>query len=52
MIHDFRGKTLVSIREFYKKGGKELPSARGDHQSKPILSSCFMFIFYFSPDHM
>lgn len=29
VIHDFRGKTLVSIREFYKKGGKELPSARG-----------------------
>ncbi|XP_050385932.1 uncharacterized protein LOC126802358 [Argentina anserina] len=29
VIHDFRGKTLVSIREFYKKGGKEHPSARG-----------------------
>ncbi|XP_021297978.1 RNA polymerase II transcriptional coactivator KELP [Herrania umbratica] len=29
MIQDFRGKSLVSIREFYKKDGKELPSAKG-----------------------
>ncbi|XVF73015.1 hypothetical protein PTKIN_Ptkin12aG0167700 [Pterospermum kingtungense] len=29
MIHDFRGKTYVAIREFYVKDGKELPSAKG-----------------------
>lgn len=28
-IQDFRGKTLVSIREFYRKDGKELPSSKG-----------------------
>ncbi|XP_061350936.1 RNA polymerase II transcriptional coactivator KELP [Gastrolobium bilobum] len=28
-IQDFRGKTLVSIREFYKKDGKELPTSKG-----------------------
>ncbi|MFQ6658345.1 hypothetical protein Gotur_027651, partial [Gossypium turneri] len=29
VVHDFRGKSYVSIREFYVKNGKELPSARG-----------------------
>ncbi|KAK6919972.1 Zinc finger, CCHC-type [Dillenia turbinata] len=29
VVQDFRGKPLVSIREFYNKGGKLLPSARG-----------------------
>ncbi|PSS11640.1 RNA polymerase II transcriptional coactivator KELP like [Actinidia chinensis var. chinensis] len=28
-IHDFRGKTLVAIREYNKKYGKLVPSARG-----------------------
>ncbi|KAJ8621785.1 hypothetical protein MRB53_030314 [Persea americana] len=28
-IQEFRGKTLVSIREFYQKDGKELPSSKG-----------------------
>lgn len=28
-IQDFRGKTLVSIREFYRKEGKDLPTAKG-----------------------
>ncbi|TKY60741.1 RNA polymerase II transcriptional coactivator KELP [Spatholobus suberectus] len=28
-IQDFRGKTLVSIREYYKKDGKELPTSKG-----------------------
>uniref|UniRef100_A0A2P2JC59 Uncharacterized protein MANES_02G008100 n=1 Tax=Rhizophora mucronata TaxID=61149 RepID=A0A2P2JC59_RHIMU len=28
-IQDFRGTTLVSIREYYKKDGKELPSSKG-----------------------
>ncbi|WOL03029.1 RNA polymerase II transcriptional coactivator KELP [Canna indica] len=28
-IQDFRGKTLVSIREYYMKDGKELPSSKG-----------------------
>ncbi|XP_055821716.1 RNA polymerase II transcriptional coactivator KELP [Solanum dulcamara] len=28
-VTDFRGKTLVSIREYYNKEGKELPTAKG-----------------------
>ncbi|XP_027342830.1 RNA polymerase II transcriptional coactivator KELP isoform X2 [Abrus precatorius] len=28
-IQDFKGKTLVSIREFYRKDGKELPTSKG-----------------------
>ncbi|KAI9173378.1 hypothetical protein LWI28_020720 [Acer negundo] len=28
-IQDFRGKTLISIREYYRKDGKELPSSKG-----------------------
>ncbi|OAY56336.1 RNA polymerase II transcriptional coactivator KELP isoform X1 [Manihot esculenta] len=28
-IQNFRGTALVSIREFYKKDGKELPSSKG-----------------------
>ncbi|KAJ8555895.1 hypothetical protein K7X08_013391 [Anisodus acutangulus] len=28
-ITEFRGKTLVSIREYYNKEGKELPTAKG-----------------------
>ncbi|OIV93998.1 hypothetical protein TanjilG_05701 [Lupinus angustifolius] len=28
-IQDFRGKTLVSIREYYRKDGKDLPSSKG-----------------------
>ncbi|XWS38208.1 hypothetical protein CRYUN_Cryun19dG0110800 [Craigia yunnanensis] len=28
-IQEFRGKNLVSIREYYKKDGKELPSSKG-----------------------
>ncbi|KAL2527731.1 F-box protein SKIP8 [Abeliophyllum distichum] len=28
-ISDFRGKTLVSMREYYKRDGKELPTAKG-----------------------
>lgn len=29
-IQEFRGKTLVSIREYYKKDGKELPTSKGN----------------------
>ncbi|CAN4127203.1 unnamed protein product [Withania somnifera] len=28
-ITEFRGKTLVSIREYYNKDGKELPTSKG-----------------------
>nr|DAD36245.1 TPA_asm: hypothetical protein HUJ06_006885 [Nelumbo nucifera] len=28
-IQDFRGKTLVSLREYYEKDGKQLPSSKG-----------------------
>ncbi|CAO2819249.1 unnamed protein product [Amaranthus hypochondriacus] len=28
-IQDFRGRTLVSIREYYKKDGKYLPTSKG-----------------------
>uniref|UniRef100_A0A2N9IN53 Uncharacterized protein n=1 Tax=Fagus sylvatica TaxID=28930 RepID=A0A2N9IN53_FAGSY len=29
VIQDFRGKSLVSIREYYEKDGKQLPTAKG-----------------------
>ncbi|KAG8382119.1 hypothetical protein BUALT_Bualt05G0043400 [Buddleja alternifolia] len=28
-LSEFKGKTLISIREYYKRDGKELPSAKG-----------------------
>ncbi|KAJ3694968.1 hypothetical protein LUZ60_000345 [Juncus effusus] len=28
-LQEFRGKTLVSIREFYEKDGKQLPTSKG-----------------------
>jgi hypothetical protein len=28
-IQEFKGKSLVSIREYYKKDGKELPTSKG-----------------------
>ncbi|KAJ8467056.1 hypothetical protein OPV22_029608 [Ensete ventricosum] len=28
-LQDFRGKTLLSIREYYMKDGKEMPSSKG-----------------------
>ncbi|KAI0515956.1 hypothetical protein KFK09_008627 [Dendrobium nobile] len=28
-VQDFRGKTLVSIREYYEKEGKQLPTSKG-----------------------
>ncbi|KAL8536391.1 hypothetical protein ACS0TY_011852 [Phlomoides rotata] len=28
-LSEFRGKTLVSMREYYNKNGKELPTAKG-----------------------
>ncbi|KAL3844461.1 hypothetical protein ACJIZ3_001864 [Penstemon smallii] len=28
-LSEFKGRTLISIREYYKKDGKELPSAKG-----------------------
>jgi len=28
-IQDFKGKTLVSIREYYRKDGKDLPTSKG-----------------------
>ncbi|KAK8711358.1 hypothetical protein V6N13_146642 [Hibiscus sabdariffa] len=29
VVHEFRGRSYVSVREFYVKNGKELPSATG-----------------------
>nr|XP_012569508.1 uncharacterized protein LOC101512708 isoform X2 [Cicer arietinum] len=29
VVRDFKGTTLVSIREFYKKDGKQLPTSKG-----------------------
>lgn len=28
-VQDFKGKTLVSIREYFSKDGKELPTSKG-----------------------
>ncbi|XP_021280140.1 uncharacterized protein LOC110413599 [Herrania umbratica] len=39
VVHEFRGKTYVSIREFYVKDGKELPSARGVSLTSEIWSA-------------
>ena len=39
-IQEFRGKSLVSIREYYKKDGKELPSSKGTNIKSFTLSSC------------
>lgn len=33
VVQDFRGRSLVSIREFYEKDGKLLPTAKGEHIS-------------------
>ena len=46
-LQEFRGKTLVSIREYYMKDGKELPSSKGIHlfQSyKLFLCVCRNFL--------
>ena len=43
-IQDFRGKTLVSIREFYRKDGKDLPTAKGN--SPNALLACVCEILY------
>ncbi|KAJ8436542.1 hypothetical protein Cgig2_031483 [Carnegiea gigantea] len=32
-LQDFRGRTLVSIREYYKKDGKFLPTSKGTNDS-------------------
>ncbi|THU68528.1 hypothetical protein C4D60_Mb08t04830 [Musa balbisiana] len=40
-LQDFRGKTLLSIREYYMKDGKELPSSKGDLCLLTSSSSCF-----------
>lgn len=51
MIQDFRGKSFVSIREFYQKDGKQLPSNKGDqmHTSKLLVITlseiCLPYIF-------
>ena len=31
MVKEFKGTTLVSIREFYHKEGKQLPTSKGDY---------------------
>ena len=28
-VNEFKGRMLVSIREYYEKNGKELPSSKG-----------------------
>lgn len=55
-IQDFRGKTLVSIREYYRKDGKDLPTSKGAYifnstlcmpRGKPILDCGFSIFSFF-----
>lgn len=47
-IQEFRGKALVSIREYYKKDGKELPSSKGNSTFFNI-SQFLLFWMYLVP---
>ncbi|XP_057457119.1 RNA polymerase II transcriptional coactivator KELP-like [Lotus japonicus] len=40
-IQDFRGKTLVSIREYYRKDGKDLPTSKAGLFTKKYRSFSF-----------
>lgn len=43
-IQEFKGKTLVSIREYYKKDGKELPTSKGTYLKALLLLKQFVEI--------
>ncbi|AQK97723.1 RNA polymerase II transcriptional coactivator KELP [Zea mays] len=42
-LSEFKGRSLVSIREFYVKDGKEMPSAKG--YASPVFSCIFRSLF-------
>lgn len=46
VVYEFRGTKYVSIREFYVKNGKELPSARGNHIYSPLPLFIFSSNFF------
>lgn len=48
VISDFRGKALVSIREFYEKDGKQLPAAKGERCTYCYTSSSLVLIILFA----
>lgn len=48
-IQDFKGKTLVSIREYFSKDGKELPTSKGIPYT--VLSFFFPFKLVFYSSH-
>lgn len=49
VVNQFRGKTLVSVREYYEKDGKVLPSSKGLNSSinnPSCFKSNVMFFAY------
>jgi len=46
-IQEFRGKTLLSIREYYKKDGKELPTSKGSFLLLHIDLVCLSLLLFF-----
>lgn len=44
-LQEFKGKTLLSIREYYFKDGKELP-AKGDAHIPDLLAETLDFCYY------
>ena len=48
VISDFRGKPLVSIREFYEKDGKQLPAAKGERYTYCYTCSSLLLINLFA----
>ena len=51
-IQDFRGKTLVSIREYYSKEGKELPTSKGSFYLYDLVFLFYLFSYIYIYIHV